>query len=130
MKPLQISIVFSKQPDLAESNYRVSLSYAYNTDVKIKLGKAQLEDKNYQGAFKTFSELQRSRLKAEQKILVLEGLGDSNKGLENSSGAIQNYNSALSLSKRKNLDDKEISLNTKLADILQEQGNTSDAAGI
>ncbi|WP_170864574.1 tetratricopeptide repeat-containing sensor histidine kinase [Aquimarina spongiae] len=120
---------FSKQPDLAESNYRISLSYAYNTDVKIKLGKAQLEDKNYQGAFKTFSELQRSRLNAEQKILVLEGLGDSNKGLENSSGAIQNYNSALSLSKRKNLDDKEISLNTKLADILQEQGNTSDAAG-
>ena len=120
---------FWKQPDLAESNYRISLSNSYNTDVKIKLGKAQLEDKNYQGAFKTFSELQRSRLSAEQRILVFEGLGDSNKALGNFPASIQNYNSALSISKRKNLDDKVISLNTNLAEVLQQQGNTSDAAG-
>ncbi len=118
-----------KQPDLAESNYLISLSNKYNTDVKIKLGAAQLENKNYQGAFKTFDQLHRSRLNSNQRMLVYEGLGDSNKGLENYKVAIQNYNKALAIGERKKLDDKVISLNSKLAEILQQQGNISDAEG-
>ncbi|WP_109299955.1 histidine kinase [Aquimarina sp. AU474] len=118
-----------KQPDLAESNYLISLSNKSSTDVKIKLGQAQLANKNYQGAFKTFDQLQRARLNSNQRILVYEGLGDSNKGLENNTAAIQNYNKALAIGERKGLDDKVISLNSKLAGILQQQGNISDAEG-
>ncbi len=118
---------FWKQPDLAESNYLISLNTKYNTDVKIKLGGAQLESKKYQKALKTFNELLRSRLNANQKVLVLEGLGDSYVGLQNNTEAITNYNKALSLSQRKKLDDKVISLNSKLAGLLQQQGNIVDA---
>ncbi len=116
-----------KQPDLAESNYLISLSNKYNADVKIKLGQAQLANKNYQKAFKTFDQLQKSRLSAAQRILVFEGLGDSNKGLENYEEAEKNYNKALAISSRKNQDDKVISLNSKIAGVLQNQGNISVA---
>ncbi len=116
-----------KQPDLAESNYLISLDNKYNTDVKIKLGVAQLESKNYQSALNTFGQLQKSRLTANQKILVYEGLGDSYVGLQNSAEAVNNYNKALPISQRKGQDDKVISLNSKLAGVLQQQGNIADA---
>ncbi|WP_103069964.1 tetratricopeptide repeat-containing sensor histidine kinase [Aquimarina sediminis] len=112
-----------KQPDLAESNYLMSLKNRNRTGVKVKLGSAQLESKNFQGALNTFEQLQRSRLNTNQKIKVYEGLGDSYKGLQNYSNAIKNYNKALSISQRKGLDDKVILLNSKLADVLQQEGN-------
>ncbi len=112
-----------KQPDLAESNYLISLSNKYNADVKIKLAVARLESENYQSALKAFQELQKSRLSANQKIQVFEGLGDCYKGLQNYTNASLNYNKALSLSQRKGLDNKVILLNSKLAVILQQQGN-------
>ncbi len=118
---------FWKQPDLAESNYLISLNNKYNTDVKIKLGEAQLESKNYQKSLKTFTELLQSRLNTNQRILVHEGLGDSYVGLQKNTEAITNYNKALSLSKRKGVDEKEILLNSKLAGLLQQQGNIVDA---
>ncbi len=119
--------VFWKQSDLAESNYLISLNNRYSTNVKIKLGSAQLESKNYQKGLTTFNELLKSRLNSNQKVLVLEGLGDSHVGLKKNTDAIANYNKALSLSQRKGLDDKVISLNSKLAGLLQQQGNIVDA---
>lgn len=116
-----------KQPDLAESNYLTSLKHRNRTGVKIKIGSAQLESKNYQAALNTFSQLQKSRLDTNQKIAVYEGLGDSHKGLQNYSNAINNYNKALSISQRKKLEDKVILLNSKLAEVLQQEGNLSDA---
>ncbi|WP_074409646.1 histidine kinase [Aquimarina megaterium] len=116
-----------KQPDLAESNYLLSLKNKYNTDVKIKLANAQLEGKNYQAALNTFDELRRSRLSNTQKAIVYEGLGDSYKGLQNYPDAITNYNKALSISQRKKLDGKVILLNSKLAEVLQQEGNIRDA---
>ncbi|WP_234418230.1 histidine kinase [Aquimarina aquimarini] len=116
-----------KQPDLAESNYLISLKNKYTVDVKIKLGYAQLEDKNYQSALLTFDQLQKSRISSSQKIMIYEGLGDSYKGLQNYSKATINYNKALSISQRKKLDDKVIFLNSKLAGVLQQEGNIKDA---
>ncbi|GAA4276967.1 hypothetical protein GCM10022259_16910 [Aquimarina mytili] len=118
-----------KQPDLAESNYLISLKNKYNADVEIKLGYSRLEAKNYQTAFNTFSKLQKSRLSATQKIQVYEGLGDSYKGLQRYSEAITSYNKALSLSQRKKQEGKVISLNSKLAKVLQQQGQLSAAEG-
>ncbi len=111
-----------KQPDLAESNYLISLNNKYNTDVKIKLAESRLANNNYQKALKTYSELQRSRLNSNQKILVYEGLGDCYTGLQKYTEATTNYNKALSLSKRKSMDSKVISLQSRLAAILQQQG--------
>lgn len=116
-----------KQPDLAESNYLMSLKNKYKTEVKIKLANAQLEGKNYQAALNTFDQLQQSRLNNTQKVIVYEGLGDSYKGLQNYPDAITNYNRALSISQRKKLDDRVILLNSKLAEVSQEEGNIRDA---
>ncbi|WP_106793836.1 histidine kinase [Aquimarina sp. Aq78] len=116
-----------KQPDLAESNYLMSLKNKYSTDVKIKLANARLEGKNYQAALNTFDQLQRSRLNNTQRAIVYEGLGDSYKGLQNYPDAIANYNKALSISQRKKLDDRVILLNSKLAEVLQQEGNIRDA---
>ncbi|WP_025740964.1 tetratricopeptide repeat-containing sensor histidine kinase [Aquimarina pacifica] len=116
-----------KQPDLAESNYLISLKNQYSAEVKIKLGMAQLENAKYQPALQTFNQLIRSRLSSVQKVDVYLGMGDSYKGLQDYSNAISNYNKALSLSKRNGIDNKIILLNSKLAEVLQQEGNMIDA---
>ncbi|KAA1245906.1 sensor histidine kinase [Aquimarina sp. RZ0] len=116
-----------KQPDIAESNYITSLSNKYSKDVKIKLGEVQLQSENYKNALKTFTELQKSKLSYLQKIKVYEGLGDSYRGLKNEISAVQNYRDALSLAKKNKIEDVVIALNSKLADVLQTQGNIGGA---
>ncbi len=118
-----------KQPDLAESNYQISLKHKYSTSVKIKLGNVQLENKSYQSALFTFSELKTSRLNSKQKVEVYKGLGDCSRGLKQFSNAINNYNKALSISQRNGFDDEVILLNSKLAELLQQEGNVDDAEG-
>ncbi|MCX2761472.1 tetratricopeptide repeat-containing sensor histidine kinase [Aquimarina muelleri] len=118
-----------QQPDLAESNYATSLKNKYSTEVKVKLGKAQLESKNYQSALQTFSQLQKSRVNSNQELAIYEGLGDSYKGLRNYTKAIENYNKALSISQKNNLDDAVILLNSKLAEVLRQQGKITVAEG-
>ncbi|WP_299244025.1 histidine kinase [uncultured Aquimarina sp.] len=116
-----------KQPDLAESNYATSLTNKYSTDVKIKLGNAQLLGKNYQASLVTFIELEKSRLNSLQKVKVYGGLGDSYKGQNDNTNAINSYNKALSLAQKKKYEDIIVELNSKLAEILQRQGNLDDA---
>ncbi|MFD2564115.1 tetratricopeptide repeat-containing sensor histidine kinase [Aquimarina rubra] len=116
-----------KQPDLAESNYITSLSNKYNTDVKIKLGNAQLQSENYESSLRTFDELKKSRLNAIQRIKVYAGLGDSYKGSGSNENAVNNYNIALSFAQKNKSEDFIIDLNSKLAEMLQIQGNLDGA---
>lgn len=126
-KTLADIYAYWKQPDLAESNYAISLANQYDTEVKIKLARAQLENEKYREALNTFTELIRSRLNTTQKVAVYQGIGESYEGLQEYSNAMLNYNKALSLSKRKGLDNQVISLNSKLAEVLQKKGNITDA---
>ncbi|WP_233558625.1 histidine kinase [Aquimarina sp. BL5] len=116
-----------KQPDLAESNYATSLTNKYSADVKIKLGIAQLLSENYETSLLTFNELEKSRLSSLQKVKVYQGLGDSYKGRNDNTNAINSYNKALSLAQKKKYEDIIVELNSKLAEILQRQGNLDDA---
>jgi len=118
---------FWKQPDLAESNFLISLKNKYDIDVKIKLGDARLKIKNYDKALQTYNELIGTRLNSNQKIILYERIGDGHAGLQNNKEAIISYNQALSISKRKKKDDKVILLNSKLAKLLQQEGNIVDA---
>ncbi len=116
-----------KQPDLAESNYLTSLSNKYSTDVKVKLGNAQLRSGNYKASLQTFVQLENSRLSTLQRIKVHEGLGDSYKGQNDYKKAINSYNVALSIAQKKKYDDTIIELNSKLSEVLQVQGNLDKA---
>lgn len=111
------------QPDLAIDNYVISIENQFDQQVKIKLGKAQLVNKKYQQSLKTFTELQQLRLSSLEKAKVYEGLGDSYNGLENEVLTLKNYNIALSIAEKKNLEDVVITLNSKLANVLQDQGS-------
>ncbi|MDH7445340.1 histidine kinase [Aquimarina sp. 2201CG14-23] len=116
-----------KQPDLAEDNYLNSINNKFDKDVKIKLGCAQLENENYQNAINTFNQLLKSRLSSLQKVKTYEGLGDGYKALGDETNAVQNYNKALTLAEKKKYEDVIIELNSKLGEVLQEQGNLDDA---
>ncbi|MHA7056022.1 tetratricopeptide repeat-containing sensor histidine kinase [Aquimarina sp. M1] len=116
-----------KQPDLAESNYETSLNNKYSTDVKIKLGTVQLQGENYDASLRTFDQLKKSRLQSLQRIKVYEGLADSYKGYGDDKSAVKNYNIALSFAQKEEAEDIIIELNSKLAEILQIQGNMDDA---
>ncbi|MBW1294632.1 tetratricopeptide repeat-containing sensor histidine kinase [Aquimarina litoralis] len=118
---------YHDQPDLAESNYKTSIINKYSTDVKIKLGNAQLQNKDYQSSFLTFNQLKKSKLNAVQRIQVYEGLGDSYKGQNDFENASKNYNIALSFAQKNKSEDIVIELNSKLAEIFQIQGNLNDA---
>ncbi|WP_299603451.1 histidine kinase [uncultured Aquimarina sp.] len=116
-----------KQPDLAESNYKTSISNKYSIDVKIKLGNAQLQNSDYQSSLVTFDQLKKAKLNSVQRIKVYEGLGDSYKGQNDYENASKNYNIALSFAEKNNSEDIVIELNSKLAEVFQIQGNINDA---
>ncbi len=116
-----------KQADFAEENYQNSLNNSFSKDVKIKLGYAQLANSNYNNALVTFNELYPKRLSTAQRIKVDEGIGDAHKGLSDENNAVTYYNRALSLAQKKRLDKIVITLNSKLADVLQVQGNLNEA---
>ncbi|GAA3508631.1 hypothetical protein GCM10022393_20220 [Aquimarina addita] len=119
--------LYWNQPDLAIDNYVISIENRFNEQVKIKLGKAYLANKNYQESLQTFTTLQKTQLNSLQKITVFEGLGDSYNGLKEKSKAIKNYNNALSLAEKENQEEAVINLNSKLADVLQDQGSLRKA---
>lgn len=122
--------LYWKQADLAEANYQTSLDNTYRDAVKIKLGEAQLANKQYEKALLTFNSLLSTRIKKEEKVILYEGRGDAYAALNRYKEAEKSYNQALSLSRsKKKLDEKVILLNAKLAEILQKQGELSAAAG-
>ena len=116
-----------KQPDLAESNYETSAGYYRTSDITLKLGHAQLEDKAFAKALNTFKSFAVMKLKDGDKITVYEGLGDANMGLKRYTEAAKNYNQALAIAQNRRANTQTINLQTKIAELYERKGNLTAA---
>ncbi len=112
-----------KQPDLAASNYETSAGYYSTSEVMIKLGEVQIEEKAFEQALRTFQSFDRGRLQAPYKIGVYEGLGDAYRGLTKYPEAIRNYEKALAIAEGRKENDQTINLQTKVAEVYELQGD-------
>ncbi|UOB18957.1 tetratricopeptide repeat-containing sensor histidine kinase [Abyssalbus ytuae] len=120
--------LYYKQYDLAISNYKSSLNAGYTTETDINLGKAYVLNQEYENAQKVFSELlKQNQLTVYNSILIYEGLGDAYKGLNNNTGAINNYKKALKIARDNLVTPKITDLNSKIAGVYSEQKNITQA---
>lgn len=115
------------ESDFAEENYKISLTYREGIPIRIKLGKAQLDNNKFREARATFRDMLQKGLSVVQKIVVWDGLGDSYRGLQDRKSALDAYTNALEIAKRNDQEDILIELNSKIADILEAQGNMRSA---
>ena len=120
--------LYWKQGDLAESNYLTSLSNVYTDKVKLKLAKAQFSNGDFQSAINSYEDLLKKRYTRKTAVDIYEGIGDAYHKLKRFKEANANYNTALKISQELNLSESEIRLNSKLAEVLQTQGDVQTAA--
>ena len=117
-----------KQYDLAISNYESSLRQNNLNNTKINLGNAYLLNGDFNKSKSIFQELVNVKtLSNYYKILVLEGLADSYRGLNDSPKAIANYQQALKVAQDNLVTPKITDLNSKIAGIYSSNKNIPKA---
>ncbi len=117
-----------KQPDLAENNYKISLQHQKNPSVTIKLGEIQVVQKEYGTALQTYAKLSSKTLTTAEQVDFYQGIADCYYGMKVYKKAITNYKKASELSKKNSMASRIILLDSKLAAVLQKQGNVKGAA--
>lgn len=116
-----------KQYDLAINNYKISLQIRKDNSVKLQLAHAEFLAKKYKESEATYKELLSQNLTKYKKVLVLEGLANSQFALNKFNEANISFNKALELAKTKRLTSKITDLNSKLADVSAKQGKENEA---
>ncbi|MEN8125086.1 MAG: histidine kinase [Bacteroidota bacterium] len=117
-----------KQYDLAVSNFKVAVDNSKSTTNQLKLAKAYLLNKEYQKSESQYSVLlKKAGITTIQKIEIYEGLGDVYSKLDQHKKALNNYQTGLTLAKRIYNNTKIINLNSKIANVLEVQGETDKA---
>ncbi len=117
-----------KQYDLAVSNFKVSVDNSKNTANQLKLAKAYLLNKDYQNSESQYHILlKKVGITTIQKVEIHEGLGDVYSKINQHKDALNQYQTGLTLAKRISNNSKIINLNSKIANVLEVQGETDKA---
>jgi len=119
--------LYWKQYDLAVYNYKLSNQISENSNVKIQLANAQFLQKKYTDSKATYKQLLKERLTDYQKIQVFDGLGNVNFNQKEWEAADANFNEALALAQKNELNEYITDLNSKIADVLAAQGKITKA---
>ena len=120
---------FWKQPDLAISNYRISLQNEESNDVKLKLAKAYEGNGNIQESLKTYKAIKKSGLTNWQLVILNEGLGDTYFNLKDYTASIEAYQEGLKVAQQHLIAPKVIDLNSKIAQVYSASGQVDKAKG-
>ena len=116
-----------RQYDLAVSNYRISLQNFDSNDVQLKLAKAYQLNKNYQESKDTYQSIKTSLLSNYQQVEYYEGLGDVYFKTKDYSKALEFYTKGLDVAKKHLITPKVVDLNSKIAEVYDATGKTSEA---
>jgi tetratricopeptide (TPR) repeat protein len=116
-----------RQYDLAISNYQNALRKSNDTDLTIKLAKAQSKNKDYHKSNQTYQLLLARQLSPWQETTVNEGLGNNAKFQKNKETAINYFQKALQIASKHAITPKISSLNAKIAELLSDQGEKTQA---
>ncbi len=119
--------VYWKQHDLAISAYKISLQNTETASAKLKLAKAYLNNENVETSIETYKELDESTLSNYEKTLWYEGIGDAYLTMNRFDDAISSYEDGLQVAQNHLIAPKVTDLNSKIAEVYSEQGDTSKA---
>lgn len=116
-----------EQYDLAAQNYTESLTFLNLPKTRLLLAKTQFLQKEYNKSEVSYKKITESKLSVYDKIQVNEGLADVYTKQKEYEKAKQSYEAALKIAKTNLVTPKITDLNSKLAALFAEQGNTNKA---
>lgn len=119
--------VYWKQYDLAEENYKASLKEVNAADVRLKLARAEFLQKKYKNSKGSYLFALKGRLSAYDQLTANEGLGDLYMETKEFDLAKNHYEKALLLARLNSVPLKITDLNSKLAEVFAEKGDTVKA---
>ncbi|WP_250435141.1 histidine kinase [Hanstruepera flava] len=117
------------QYDIAVTNYRISLQSVNSNDVQLKLGHAYALNKNYQESISVYKNIPKDGLSNWQKVVLHEGLGDTNYSIKEFDKALDNYKKGLDIATEHLIKPKVTDLNSKIAQTYDAQGEQDAAEG-
>lgn len=121
--------MYWKQYDLAVSNYRISLQNTETNEATLKLAKAYRLNKNYQESLQTYNSINKKTLSNWQLVTLYEGLGDVYRLTKAYEKSINTYKEGLSVAEKHLITPKITDLNSKIAEVYNEKGDTQIAKG-
>tara|TARA_R110002096_G_scaffold189878_1_gene370619 strand:+ start:34998 stop:37166 length:2169 start_codon:yes stop_codon:yes gene_type:complete len=119
--------MYWKQYDLAVSNYRISLQNIETNEVTLKLAKAYRLNKNYQESLQTYNSINKRELTNWQLVALYEGLGDVYRLTKAYEKSINTYKEGLSVAEKHLITPKVTDLNSKIAEVYNDKGDSQNA---
>ncbi len=119
--------VYWKQYDLAISAFKISLQNASTASAKLKLAEAYRNDGDFNTSLSTYQQIDEKDLSNYQKTVWFEGLGDTYVKLKDYSKAIKAYEDGLKVANKHLIAPKVTDLNSKMAQVYSDQGQTNKA---
>ena len=119
--------MFWKQYDLAVSNYRISLQNIETNEATLKLAKAYRLNKNYQESLQTYNAINKRGLSNWQLVSLYEGLGDVYRLTKAYEKSINTYKEGLNVAEKHLITPKITDLNSKIAEVYNDQGDSQNA---
>ncbi len=119
--------MYWKQYDLAISAYKISIQNAETTSAQLKLARAYLSNEEFDTSLTTFQNIKKSSLSNYQKTVWYEGIGDTYLKLKDYKKAIVSYEDGLEVANKHLIAPKVTDLNSKIAQVYSEQGQTTKA---
>ncbi|WP_299106967.1 histidine kinase [uncultured Winogradskyella sp.] len=119
--------VYWKQYDLAISAFKISLQNASTASAKLKLAEAYRNDGDFNTSLSTYQQIDEKDLSNYQKTVWFEGLGDTYVNLKDYAKAIKAYEDGLKVANKHLIAPKVTDLNSKMAQVYSDQGQTNKA---
>ncbi|NRD23368.1 histidine kinase [Winogradskyella litoriviva] len=119
--------VYWKQYDLAISAFKTSIQNTAKASAKLKLAKAYRNDGDFDKSLKEYNLIKEKDLSNYEKTVWFEGIGDTYVKLEDYAKAIKAYEDGLKVAKKHLITPKVTDLNSKMAQVYSDQGQTSKA---
>ncbi|MFK7834331.1 MAG: histidine kinase [Winogradskyella sp.] len=118
-----------KQYDLAISAYKISLQNVKRPSAQLKLAKAYLNSGDFETSIVNYKALDQKKLANYDKTIWFEGIGDAYLKAKNFTEAIEAYQEGLKVAKKHLIAPKVTDLNSKIAQVYSDQGQTNKAKG-
>jgi tetratricopeptide (TPR) repeat protein len=115
------------QFDLAISAYRISLQNVKTPSAQLKLAKSYLDNGNFETSLSTYKTIDQKSLSNYNKAVWFEGTGDVYVQLKDFTKAIKAYEDGLEVAQKHLIAPKVTDLNSKIAQVYSDQGQTSKA---
>ena len=119
--------VYWKQYDLAISAYKISIQNTSSASAQLKLAKAYRNDGDFETSLTEYNKISQKDLSNYQKTVWFEGIGDTYVMLKEYTKAINAYEDGLAVAKKHLIAPKVTDLNSKMAQVYSDQGQTSKA---